>query len=353
LSEAIGKSARDAAKGPRFSVIILNWNGRKHLEECLETVSAQIFRDFETIVVDNGSSDGSVAWLKERLGKGLLLVELPANLGFAEGNNAGIRKARGRFVVLLNNDTIVDPGWLAAVDAAILRHPDAGMFTPKILNYYRRDEIDNTGHLIYPDGLARGRHRLERDDGRFDEEGEVLSPSGCAGVYSRRMLDETGLLDDAFFAYGEDVDLGLRGRWAGYACVYVPSAVVYHKYSATTGTYSPQKAFLVERNRLWLLFKNFPVVDILLSPCYTMVRYFLHLKGALTGRGASGRFRKDYSAGALLGVLLKAEFAGLRGLPDILRKRRECRCYHRIEVREFRRLLRRFALTAGEVALKD
>ena len=116
------------------------------------------------------------------------------------------------------------------------------------------------------------------------------------------MLDEIGLLDDAFFAYGEDVDLGLRGRWAGYTCFYVPTAVVYHKYSATTGTYSPQKAFLAERNRLWLLFKNFPVVDILLSPFHTVLRYSLHLKGAITGKGASGKIRAGiFGRGALAG----------------------------------------------------
>jgi hypothetical protein len=345
--------ATPPTKAPLFSVIILNWNGRHLLEECLDSVLSQSFRDFETIVVDNGSTDGSVDWLKDRHGDTISSVALPSNLGFAGGNNAGIRVARGRYVILLNNDTAVDPGWLAALADAVRRHPDAGMFTPKILNYYRRDEIDNTGHLIYPDGMARGRHRLEKDDGRFDEEGEVLSPSGCAGCYSRRMLDEIGLLDESFFAYGEDVDLGLRGRWAGWTCTYVPSAVAYHKYSATSGTYSPQKAFLAERNRIWLLFKNFPVVDILCSPFHTVLRYSLHLKGAVTGKGASGRFAREFSVGSLLRVILNAEIAALRGLPEILRKRRECRVYRRIGAREFRRLVRRYALTAEEVALKD
>jgi len=346
-------ASKSQSNAPLFSVIILNWNGRHLLEECLSSIRSQTFRDFETIVVDNGSTDGSVDWVKERWAESVSPVALPSNLGFAGGNNAGIRVARGRYMILLNNDTAVDPRWLAALAEAVRRHPDAGMFTPKILNYYRRDEIDNTGHLIYPDGMARGRHRLEKDDGRFDEEGEVLSPSGCAGCYRRGMLDEIGQLDDAFFAYGEDVDLGLRGRWAGYKCIYVPAAVVYHKYSATTGTYSPQKAFLAERNRLWLLFKNYPVVDILLSPFYTLLRYSLHLKGVLIGKGASGRFTREYSAGALLRVILKAEMAALRGLPEILRKRRECRACRRIGAREFRRLVRRFALTAEEVALKD
>jgi len=338
---------------PFFTVIVLNWNGRHLLEDCLSSIEAQSFRDFETIVVDNGSTDDSLEWLKAGGGGEVRLVELPSNLGFAGGNNAGIRVARGRFIILLNNDTIVETEWLFALHAAAIRHPEAGMFTPKILNYYRRDEIDNTGHLIYPDGLARGRNRLEKDDGRFDEEGEVLSPSGCAGVYSRRMLDEIGLLDETFFAYGEDVDLGLRGRWAGWNCVYVPSAVVYHQYSATSGVYSPEKAFLVERNRLWILFKNFPVADILLSPFFTLFRYSLHMKGALTGKGASGMFSREYSVGILFRIVLKAEFAALRGLPEMLRKRREFRPCRRMSPREFRRMLRRFALTAAEVALKN
>ena len=338
---------------PFFSVIVLNWKGRHLLEECIPSIVAQSFRDFETIVVDNGSADGSVDWLKGRPEDGARLVELPFNRGFAEGNNAGIRVARGRFIALLNNDTAVDPGWLAAIHGAIRRHPEAGMFASKILNYYRRDEIDNTGHLIYPDGLARGRHRLEKDHGRFDEEGEVLHPSGCAGVYKREMLDQIGLLDESFFAYGEDVDLGLRGRWAGWKCVYVPSAVVYHKYSATIGTYSPEKVFLVERNRLWLLIKNFPVFDILRSPFYTFYRYALHLKGVFTRKGAAGEFVRNFSTRKLVWIILTAEAAALRGLPEMLRKRRECKGHHRIGTREFRRLVRRFALTAGEVALKE
>jgi GT2 family glycosyltransferase len=339
--------------GPYFSVIVLNWNGRHLLEECLSSLRAQSFRDFETIVVDNGSTDGSAGWLEKEWKVGVSLLELPTNRGFAEGNNAGIRVARGRFIVLLNNDTAVDPGWLDAIFGATRRHPEAGMFASKILNYYRREEIDNTGHLIYPDGLARGRHRLEADNGRFGEEGEVLHPSGCAGVYKKEMLDQIGLLDESFFAYGEDVDLGLRGRWAGWKCVYVPSAVVYHKYSATTGTYSPEKVFLVERNRLWLLIKNFPAFDILLSPFYTFYRYALHLKGVFTRKGAAGEFVRDFSTGKLVWIILTAEAAALRGLPEMIRKRRECKVFHRIGKREFRRLIRRFALTAEEVALKE
>jgi GT2 family glycosyltransferase len=341
---------RVPADPPLFSVIILNWNGRHLLQECLDTVRSQSFRDFEAIVVDNGSTDGSVEWLKEYWDEGISIVSLPSNLGFAGGNNAGIRIARGKFVVLLNNDTAVDPGWLAALAEAVRRHPDAGMFTPKILNYYRRDEIDNTGLVIYPDGLARGRHRLEKDDGRFDKEDEALIPSGCAGVYRKEMLDEVGLLDDAFFAYAEDVDLGLRGRWG---CYYVPKAIVYHKYSETTGAYSPRKAFLVERNRFWVLMKNFPWREILVSPLWTAYRYVMHLRGVLTGRGASSKVSGAFPVWRLLLATLSAETAGLAGLPRLLKDRRGIRERRRITPAQFRSLLRKFRMTAAEVALKD
>jgi len=338
---------------PVFSVIILNWNGRHLLEECLESVLSQTFDDYETIVVDNGSTDGSVDFLNEGWGGKIRILSLPSNAGFAGGNNAGIRAARGRYVVLLNNDTAVDPGWLAAQHRAVSRRPEAGMFTPKILNYYRRDEIDNTGHLIYPDGLARGHNRLEKNDGRFDEEKEALYPSGCAGVYKREMLDKIGQLDESFFAYGEDVDLGLRARWAGWECRYVPDAVVYHKYSATAGAYSPQKAFLVERNRIWILLKNFPFREIVLSPFWTGYRYWMHLKGAVSGRGASGKFAREFSIGELFLTILKAEMAAMAGLSRMFHERRKIKSIRRISESEFRDLLRRFMMGAQEAAFKE
>lgn len=338
---------------PFFSVIILNWNGRHLLEECLASVLAQTFRDFETIVVDNGSTDGSIDFLKEGWGGKIIILSLPSNTGFAGGNNAGIRAARGRFIILLNNDTAVDPGWLSSLHGAVSRHLEAGMFTPKILNYYRRDEIDNTGHLVYPDGLARGHNRLETDDGRFDSEEEAFYPSGCAGVYKKEMLDGIGLLDETFFAYGEDVDLGLRARWAGWKCYYVPDAVVYHKYSATTGEYSPRKAFLVERNRIWILIKNFPLREILLSPFFTGYRYGMHLVGAISGRGASGKFAREFSLGRLFLTIGKAEAAAIIGLPRAYQERRKMKTIRKISDSEFRDLLRRFAMDAHEAALKE
>jgi len=338
---------------PVFSVVILNWNGRHLLKECLDSVLSQTFHDFETIVVDNGSTDGSIDFLNEGWGGKIKIIPLPSNAGFAGGNNAGIRAARGRYVVLLNNDTAVDPGWLSALHGAVSRHPEAGMFTPKILNYYRREEIDNTGHLIYPDGLARGHNRLETDDGRFDNDEEAFYPSGCAGLYKKEMLDGIGLLDEMFFAYGEDVDLGLRARWAGWTCYYVPDAVVYHKYSATSGKYSPQKAYLVERNRIRVLIKNFPLREILLSPFFTGYRFGMHLVGAILGRGASGKSAREFSIGRLFLTILKAEAVAMAGLSRLFHERRKIKAIRRISESEFRDLLRRFKMSAREAAFKE
>lgn len=353
LPEQAGSLHPETGRGlpPLFSIVIVNWNGRHLLDECLTSLFGQTCRDFEVILVDNGSADGSAEWIEEAWGDALHLLRLPTNAGFAGGTNAGLRRAKGRLLVLLNNDTAVDPRWLEALARAADRHPGGGMFASKILNYYRRDEIDNTGHLIYPDGLARGRNRLETDDGRFDAEGPVLLPSGCAGVYRREMLDEIGLLDEAFFAYAEDVDLGLRARWAGWECWYVPSAVVYHKYSATAGAYTPRKAYLVERNRIWVLLKNFPLREVLLSPGWTALRYAGHLRSALSGRGAAGRSAREASFSALVCAMARALADALWDARRVLEQRRTVR--RRLSTARFRELTRQFRLGLAEVALRD
>ncbi|MGE5247573.1 MAG: glycosyltransferase family 2 protein, partial [Verrucomicrobiota bacterium] len=267
--------------------------------------------------------------------------------------NVAIPRSRGAYVILLNNDTRVDRNWLRALAEAVVRHPDAGMFAPKVLEYGHPDRIDNTGHVMYRDGLSRGRNRLETDDGRFDREEEVIFPSGCAGVYERRMLERVGRLDESFFSFGEDTELGLKGRWAGYRCYFVPEARVYHKYSATWGKYSAEKAFLVERNRIWILWKHFPAWNILISPWHTFRRYFYHALGLLRKEGATYRFSEEQPARRLALALLRAYGSALMGLPRVLSQRRRFAACRKISAAEFRKLLVRFGMSAEEVALKD
>jgi GT2 family glycosyltransferase len=330
----------------------VNWNGKHLLGECLESLRRQTFHDFEIVLVDNASSDGSVEYIREQY-REVNLVTLPVNKGFAGGNNAGIRIASGSYIALLNNDTKTDPAWLESLIKEAESNPAAGMLACKILSYGNPDMIDNVGLLIYRDGLARGKGRLERDQGQYDQKGEALFPSGCAGLYRRNMLEETGLFDEEFFAYADDVDLGLRGRLMGWGCVYVPAAMVLHKYSSSSASYSSMKAFLVERNRVWVLLKYYPVELIAASLYFTAKRLLLQFYGALSGKGASGKFTAENSLFQAGIVLLRAWCSALAAIPQVLRQRWEFSKKRRIGRREFYRLISEFGISASEIALRD
>ncbi len=347
------KTERAMQAASLVSVVIVNWNGKHLLGECLDSVLAQHVTGLELILVNNGSQDGSAEYVQERY-PGVRLVNLPKNLGFAAGNNAGIRIASGKYIALLNNDTKVDPAWIVnLLTEAETSPPTVGMWACKILSYDNPDIIDNVGLLLYPDGLGRGKGRLETDQGQYDQQGEAFFPSGCAGLYRKEMLDEIGMFDEEFFAYADDVDLGLRARLAGWGCVYVPTAKVYHKYSSSSSAYSPLKAFLVERNRIWVLLKYYPMEMILISPFATFVRLLVHLYGALTGKGASGRFSEEHSVPRVIAILVKAWCSAFTALPNIIRQRRAFSKLRRINRRELYRLFREFRISAREIALKE
>jgi GT2 family glycosyltransferase len=227
------------------------------------------------------------------------------------------------------------------------------MWAGKILSYSNPGIIDNVGLLLYPDGLGRGKGRLERDVGQYDRPGEALFPSGCAGLYLKEMLEEIGLFDEEFFAYADDVDIGLRARMAGWGCRYVPTAKVYHKYSASSDAYSPFKAFLVERNRIWVLLKHYPVEMILVSPCFTLLRLMTHLFGAITRQGASGRFSRQHSVFQAIKILLKAWVEALKGLPGVLQQRKALSRKRRLGRIDLYRLFCTHRISVREIALKE
>ncbi len=323
---------------PAVSVIVVNWNGAAVLQGCLDSLARQSCRDFEVIVVDNGSRDSSLktarrareAWKREE-NPPLHLVELERNRGYCGGNNVGIARARGEFIALLNNDAEAEADWLAVLLDAARRNPRCGQFASKILltgsERKGAELIDNTGHLLYPDGLNRGRGRLEEDRGQFDEAGEALCPSGAAAFYRRRALEEArepsaaGPFDEDFFCYGDDFELGLRLRRVGWPCLYVPGAVVRHRHSHSLAEYSPKKVYLIERNRLWVLAKHFPLREAALSPFYTLLRYGWNIYGLAAGRGAARRYVEGRGGKELALVLLRADLDALRGLPRMLKKR--------------------------------
>lgn len=335
---------------PRVSIVIVNFNGGALLAECAASVAAQTYRDLETIVVDNGSTDGSLA--SAVLGDATV-VRLEANTGFARGNDIGIARASGDLVLTLNNDARLAPTCVAELVAAADRHPDAGMFAPKILVSVDTARIDSAGLLVYADGVDRPRGWQELDGPAFAEETEILMPCASVGLYRRAMLDDVGLFDEDYFLYLEDGDLGMRARFRGWRCWYAPAAVAFHLKSSTAGKHSKVKAYYVERNRIFNLVKHTPLPLVALSPLFTLYRYGLQAFAALTGRGASGGFVRDYSHRELLGILARSYVGALRALPGVWRKRREIWRRRRISRREIYALFVRYRLRARDLAFKD
>lgn len=344
----------DSGAGPLVSVVVINWNGAGFLEECLQSIQRQTWPYRELIVVDNGSTDDSLPILRHwEQAHGARVTWLPENTGFGHANNLAFREARGEWVALLNNDAAADPAWLERLLAQGDRHTRTGMLGGKILLYDRRGVIDKAGHLIYGDGLNRGRGTGEDDRGQFDREEEILWPDGCAALYHRDLLASTGGFDESFFAYGDDADLGLRARLQGWRAWYVPGAVVYHRHSATAGRYSPLKAMLVERNRLLLALKNFPATLLCLNPFYTVARYAWQAAGALNDRGAAGQFVREHGRWRLLATLAWAYGSAGKRLFGVLRER--YRIHHRqvLSDREVRALLRRYRIGLRELTWRD
>ena len=295
--------------GTPASVIIPNWNGAHHLPTCLDALRRQTYTGFETILVDNGSEDDSLELLAAHYPE-VQIIALPSNRGYAGGCKAGIEAALGEVLVLLNNDTEVTPTWLEALLAALERHPEAGMATPKVLLWDDRTRLHTTGDYMRANGIPDSRGVWEQDDGQYDHEPHVFGASGVAPAYRRVMLDEIGLLDADYGSYCEDVDLSWRAQLAGYRCVYAPDSVLYHKVSATgKGTL---RSFYVARNTIWMLAKNLP-------------------------RGVWRRHRKEIVAaqwqrfadalrawrGVEARATMRGQLAGLLGLPKALRKRSE------------------------------
>ena len=239
-------------------MIVLNWNGRRYLDGCLGALLDQELEGgFEPILVDNASSDGSVEHVRARW-PAVRIVRSTANLGFAAGNNVGMRAGRGRHLVLLNTDTKVQPGWLSALVWAAELDPRVGAVTSKLVFMTDPGEIQNAGSLLLSDGSGADRGFHERDRGQYQRREEVFGACGAAVLYRREMLEDVGCFDETFFNYYEDTDLSWRMRLRGWRVLYEPEAVVHHLHAGSSGEWSPFFTFHVDRNRLFMILKNAP-----------------------------------------------------------------------------------------------
>jgi hypothetical protein len=337
---------------PIVSAIIVNWNGGAMLQEALASLFAQTWPALEVILVDNGSTDGSAAQAERAFGDRLIVVRNARNEGFARGNNIGFARARGDWVFLLNSDAVCDPDVIAELMHFVADKPDVGQLACRVVQADKPNFFDSAGLLLYPDGVARPRGWQEKDQGQYDRPEEVLAPHGCACALRKAMLDRIGGFDEDFFCYFEDLDLGVRGQLAGWKCWYVPTTRVRHRKSSTAGNYSVFKAYHVERNRLYCLWKWMPRFLVLVSPLFTLNRYAMQGYAAYTHQGLSAEFVKEYSLIRLGVLLVQARLAALWRLPRMLVKRRKIRDARTISVADWYGLISRFKLDAIELALK-
>ncbi len=306
---------------PQISVIVLNYNGKKFLEPCLASLISQTFQDFEIILVDNGSTDGSTDFVRQHF-PSVTILETGKNLGFAGGSNRGISCATGEFILTLNNDTIADPRFLEEIIKPVIRDSQIGMCAPRMLLPDGR--MYSAGITIFRNGSAVDRGIFEPDSGLYDMEEEVFGPCAGAALYRRSMLDGIGLFDEDFFLYMEDVDLAFRARFYGWKCVYVPAARVVHFYGGTTGRESDLSVYYGNRNSLWCIIKNYPLRVLISTFPWILWRniadlpfYFLRKQGR---------------------TIVRAKVDAIRGFPTMLKKR--MKTVSRIPDREIARWIR-------------
>lgn len=298
-----------AATSKRVAVIIPNWNGAHLLPTCLESLTAQTYRDFEILLVDNGSTDESLALVRKEHPE-VRIVEMEENGYFAGAVNEGIRRSDGEIVVLLNNDTEADPKWLERLVGALDRNPWATSAASKLRLFDRRNVIHSAGDYFGRNGLPGNRGVWEEDRGQFDDKIEVFGACGGAAAYRRTLFDEIGLFDEEFVAYCEDVDLNFRAQLRNHRCVFAADAIVYHRLSATGG--GPFASYYTGRNFVKVLVKN--------VPGRFWRRYgFRILAGQMGVTWESLRHIREPAARAKL----RGQLVGLAGIPATMKRRKK------------------------------
>jgi GT2 family glycosyltransferase len=340
----MGREPRSGQIHPTVTVVVPTLAADETLHQCLASLEQQTFFDFEVIVVDNSAVQAAFSRVS---GGRVRVIANNRNVGFGAAVNQAFRESRAPYLAVLNDDATAHPGWLEAMLSAIEPRGDVGMCASQV-RHAGESGLDSAGMLLCLDGSSKQRGHLESPTAYARQE-EALLPSGSAALYRREMLEEIGLFDESFFLYCEDTDLGLRARWAGWECLYVPEAVVDHRYSHSSGKASAIKAYYVERNRLFVIFKNFPMLDLLLVPFYATSRYFWHFVYALGGRGKAAEFQRE--GGSLFRLpwyVLRGHLELLSRFPKIWRQRRGIK--RRLTAKQFRRLIRRYSISPRRVA---
>lgn len=335
---------------PEITVAIPTFTGGEKLRRCLESLRTQSYAPIRVVVVEDGRPGVSQTANPDGWAE---VIRLPTNQGYAAALNAALGQSSSEFFACLNDDVVLDRNCLEEMTRVMRNSDDIGSCAPRILLTQDRG-IDSAGMGIAADGTLVQRAHGEAPDAMPKAE-DVLCASGCAALFRRSALDDAGPWDESLFMYCEDADLGLRLARLCWRCRYVPSAFVYHEYSATTGAASDRKLYLVERNRMLITWKNLPLRRVLISPFAAIGRYLLHAQAFAAGRGLEGQARKreGVTFSALVRALARAHADALRRIPALWTDRKRLRRSARLTDRQFLRFLGAHSIPLSRVAGRE
>lgn len=291
---------------PKTSFIVVNWNGEDFIKECLDSLVQQSASDFEIILVDNCSTDNSVALVGQHFPE-VVLVELDKNYGFAGGNNRGYQYATGEYIALVNNDVVLCPEWLARMVETLEADERTGCCAAKVI-IAGTNNIDSIGD-IFTNAFSGTKHGEFESAQKFQTPKQMHGACAAAAIYRRKMIEEIGFFDEDFFLNHEDTDLNMRIWLAGWKCLFVPEAIAYHQVNRTIGTMSYTSVYHFSRNSLWVWVKNTPFRFLLLYlPQRIIYEIFAFALFCLHHGKWAAYFKGKYDC--------------LKGVPRMIRKRR-------------------------------
>ncbi len=308
---------------PFFSIVILFWNNEKYIGKCLQSLKNQTYKNFEIILINNGS-DQPLPPNLEISSHNVKSIKLIKNIGFAAGNNYGAKIAKGKYLITLNADAFPEPDWLEKINSAIEKYPDCS-FASKLVMADDPKKLDGTGDVYHFTGLVWRKNYNHLIENVKLKEGEVFSACGAAAVYPKYAFDKVGGFDSDFFAYVEDVDLGFRLRLAGYRCIFLPEAVVHHVGSGSTEKRSDFSVYNGQRNLVWTFFKNMPAILFwLLLPIHLLINVLAIFVNLFRNQGK---------------ITIKAKLDAILSIDQIINKRKYIMTNRVVRIYEIQKII--------------
>lgn len=343
----------------KIAIIIVNWNGLRLLEVCLDSIRNQTYRHFDIYFVDNGSKDESVSFVEDKYPE-VNIIALEKNTGFAKGNNIGINAAFNdpdvQYILTLNNDTKIESNFIEQLIIMAESNQNIGSVAPKILYYFQPGLIDSIGVNVGIDGGGLGRGSKERDISQYDLAEEVFGVCAGAALYRRKALEDVimdgEVFDNTFFAYYEDFDLSWRLRLMGWKALACPEAMVHHVHSATAKSFSPFKSYHINRNRFFIILKDLPSIYFWRALLLTPYRYLLLINSMRVKKGPTYELRKNSSPLIPIKITLRGWWSVMRLLPEMMRKRSYIQKRKRVSNRVIASWFKKFNVSIKDMVYK-